>query len=351
MSYNELYSRVTSSPEATNVLDFASTQRRGDAQVGYSTSARSIGLSTPGKNFAGNNGVVQQQQQQQLADSFKAKNKSLYQPSVRCIRANCGNEGTRVVARTEIPFLMQIWGIDSRPESDDDLKLCPAHYKEFRDASLKNLHTSRKYDLLPPSMDPPSLYETPVYVQHAESIDMETEEPIQRFDMPEGIYKAVSTIANVIKEPSQKTYLDMIYEFFKKCCYGESEDQPTVNQTNFVQSQQQLNVFGQPVAWMNLPQQQPHVFGQSRATFSPQQPATPFGNHFQPVGMQQLQSPFATPSRQPREPVNQPRNVLSPNSLTREVAPLQHSLASSGMSRRFGAGQTSEFQSKLFTTG
>jgi hypothetical protein len=340
MSYNELYSRVTSSPEATNVLDIAGSQRRDHAQVGYSTSARSIGLSTPGKNF-GNNGTLVQSQQ--LGDSYK-RNKSLYQPSVRCIRTNCGNEGTRVVARSEIPFLMQSWGIDARPDSDDDLKLCPTHFKEFRDSNLKNLHTSRKYDLLPPSMDPPSLYETPVHVQHAESMDMETEEPVQLFEMPEGMQKVAPTAVNVFKDTSSKTLLDRIYEYLKRCCYGEPEDPNAAIQNNFVLQQQGQ----QPAAWMNLLQQQPNVFGQSRATPFTPQPGTPFGNHFQPM---QVQSPFITsPSvRQPREPVSQQRNVLSPNPLTREAAPLQHSLATSGMSRRFGANQTSEFQSKLFS--
>jgi len=323
MSYNELYSRVACLPDARNVLDFAGDRSR-EAQTGYSTSARSLGLSTP-KMKDGKN-----------SEQFSNSLKNNFQRTHRCIRAHCGNEGIRLVAKTEIPFLSQLLENEVSIDLDSEIRLCANHYREFREANLKNLHASRKYDLLTPSMDPPSLYETEVHVRELETIDMEPEEPELRNEMPIDPTHAASIVSNVVRTPKGDTFLDRTYHFVRRCCYGDPAD-PCVSET----SNQLPKVTGYAGQQRNQPLQQYIVSGNPRGSVQYVAPIEPYPT--------QTQTPSTT-YKQTRDPVIlQSRNLLSPNP-TRQ-APLQHSLATSGINRRFGGGQNSEFQSPLFKTG
>jgi len=324
MSYNELYSRVACTSDAKNVLDFASNQTRREAQVGYSTSARSLGISTP---------TVKDKKIGDSQSSFSNKS-NFQQRTHRCIRAHCGNEGTRLVAKTEISFLIQFLGNEIVPDDEIEMRLCPNHYREFRDANIKNLNASRKYDLLTPSMDPPSLYETEVHVREFDSMEAEPEETEQakRNEIPIDPEHTAAIVSNVVRVPKD-TLLDRIYHWLRRCCYGDPSD-PCQSETSNPLPKLRDFSLQQPLIW-SLPQ---------NISLHPVQPNTPMDQYQMPI-----QSPTST-SKQRDPVIVQSRNVFSPN-LSREAAPLQHSLATSGINRRFGGGQNSEYQSSLFRSG
>jgi len=349
MSYNELYSRVACLPEAKNLLDSASSQSK-ETQIGYSTSARAIGVSTP----------LVKDANKKMIDSQLFKN-NLPQRG-RCIRANCQKEGVRLVAKTEIPFLIQYLGNEISPDMmEGDMRLCHSHYLDFRDANIKNFHATRKYDLLTPNMDPPSIYEKEVRLKEYVPTEIEPEEPenLRKHDeIPIDPAHVAVKVPNVVLAPKGDTLLDRIYHWLRQCFYGDPNDPCLSEISNFKQLPN--SKFPKLRHFSSQNPQQPLIWDPSIIQSQSIQEHVPSGRpralvHTSAVSSSldqfpmQLQSPTSPSLKLQRDPVK--HALASTSSLTREPTPLQHSLATSGINRRFGGGQKSEYQSNLFRTG